>query len=391
MFVVFGIASLTPWNMFITAKDYFESKFRGSAYNIEHNFERFFQIGAICTDVIISLITVLLVQCVRIPILIYISNGIMLAGFIATTILAQMDSTSWPTEFFFVTEITFCLIAGSGAMYISAMWGITSAMSTIYTEAFLIGMTLAGILASVLNIITLSIPGVDFIAAGFWYFLSASFILILSLILFTKYQMTYYDVPKKEPANLSSELPLEDSKVSAGMRELTLKSLPFGYSTFCVLFVTFVMFPATLSGLESNTSSAVWSGKYFLPVSLFLTFNLGDLVGRFVARWRAFPGSKLIPWYTTGRFILVFLLLMCNVQDRAREPWFQHDAIPTFLVFIFAVTSGQVLTLALRYAPEVTTITTEKATIGTIMAFWGALGRVIGSLSTYIIVMILKI
>ena len=44
MFIVFGIASLTPWNMFITATAYFESKFNGSSPAIEENFTNYFQV-----------------------------------------------------------------------------------------------------------------------------------------------------------------------------------------------------------------------------------------------------------------------------------------------------------------------------------------------------------
>lgn len=389
MFLVFGIASLTPWNMFITATNYFEAKFNNSSPGIEENFPNYFQTGAICVDVLVSFSAVPLVQRFSPVKLIYVANTIMLVMFAITSVLAKVDSRTWSLAFFIITEISFCIMCGGGALYISTMWAITSAMNTIYTEAFLIGMSTAGIIASILTIITLSIPGVDFVGAGFWYFVAATVILLLSLLLFSQFHLYYYQQDR------TPESPSPDPSISTSLKSPLMKlvkdTLPQGYACFCVLYFTFIMFPAVLSTLEScGDPDSLWAKRYFLPVSLFLVFNVGDLIGRLVARLVEFPGRALIPWYTTGRVMFVILLLMCNLQPRSLPVWFSDDIAPSVLVFLFAVTSGQVLTLCLRYAPEVSAERADKLTVGTIMGVHGALGRVLGSLSTYVVFMVLK-
>ena len=386
MFVMFGIASLTPWNMFITATSYFEAKFNGSSTAIQNNFPNYFQTGAICVDVIVSFLAVYLVREFSPAKLVYVANFIMLSMFAVTSVLARIESSSWALEFFILTEVLFCIMCGGGALYISTMWAITSAMNSIYTEAFLWGMSTAGIIASVLNIITLSIPGIDFVGAGFWYFIAAIIILLISLGLFYQFQRHYYQ--ESDPFD-SSEFSI--SSLKSPLSKLIRDTLPQGYCCFCVLFITFIMFPGVLSSLESTASpQSLWASRYFLPVSLFLVFNVGDLIGRLTARVIEFPGRALIPWYTTGRGVFVLLMLMCNLQPRSLSLWFADDVTPTVLVFLFAATSGQVLTLCLRFAPEASEDKMDKQTIGTIMGVHGALGRVLGSLSTYIIFMVLK-
>lgn len=395
MFVVFGIASLAPWNMFITATAYFESKFNGSTPEIEENYQNYFQTGAICTDVVISFLTVPLVRFIKIPKLVYFSNSVMLGMFVLTAILAKVDSSTWARDFFLLTEVCFCTMCGGGAMFISTMWAITSSMDPIYIDAFLIGMTFAGIMAAGLTIITLSIPGIDFVGAGFWYFVAAAAILLLSLVLFSQFHCHFYQDSNTEVD--SGTLPVSSTTLSKTERtpihQLIRDTFPQGYSCFFVLYITFVMFPAVLSTMKSTADpESAWASRYFLPVSLFMIFNIGDLIGRLVARVVEFPGRRLIPWYTTARVVFVFLMVMCNLQPRSDSApvWFKHDVIPSTLVFLFAATSGQILTLCLRYAAEIGTSRADKATIGTIMGVHGAMGRVLGSLSTYIVFLAIR-
>lgn len=394
MFVVFGIASLTPWNMFITATAYFESKFKGSGQAIEQNFQNYFQTGAICTDVLMSFITVPLVRMVRIPRLVYFALSVMLAMFLLTSFLAHVDSSTWARDFFLLTEVSFCIMCGGGAMFISTMLAITSSLHPLYIDAFLIGLTLAGVIASVLNIITLSIPDIDFVGAGFWYFVGASAILTISIILFGIFHCRHYqdDYTKVRASPESDSSESDSTEIRTPFSELVRKTAPHGYSCFFGLYITFVMFPAVLSSLKSSSDNteSVWANRYFLPVALFLSFNMGDLLGRFVARMSEFPGRCFLPWYTTLRAVFVLLLLMCNLHPRVIPVWFSYDLIPATLTFFFACAGGQILTLSLRFGAEKGTTTADKATIGTIMGAHGALGRILGSLSTYIIFMIIR-
>ena len=391
MFVVFGITSLTPWNMFIAATAYFQDKFSGSTPDIEENFPNYFQTGAICMEVLVSFLAMPLVRYIPIPALIYTANALMLSMFGLTAILAKVDTSAWAEQLFFLTEVCFCVMCGSGALYISTMFAITSAMNPMYIQAFVIGLGSAGVIASLLNIIFLSIPGIDFVEAGFWYFSTAAVLLIFSMVLFSYFHRHHYQpLPKQTPAE-------EEEGDSAGLKtshssmfQLTKNTLALGYTIFFDMFLNFLLFPGVLSTLESKSTDPSWTSRYFLPVSLFLTYNVGCLVGTMLSRLIQFPSRGLIPWYATIRIVFVLLLVMCNLQPRSLPVWFQDDISPTIFLFLFAVTQGQVLPLSLQYASESGNSSREKASIGTIMGFHSAIGRIGGSLATYLIFMIIK-
>lgn len=390
LFVMFGIASVTPFFMFVTATSYFESKFNNSTPDIQQNYQNYFQTGAIITDVLFSFLTVPLARFIEIPRLVYFSNSVMLGMFALTAALAQVDSSTWALEFFYLTEAIFCVMSASSSIYISSIFAISSSSDPAYIFAFLVGHSLSGIIAAVLSIITLSIPGIDFVGAGFWYFLAAAVILLFSLIMFSMFHCHLNQADNtKEYQTLSGST----EEVKIPICRLIKDTLVHGYSCCFTRYITMLLFPAVLSTLKSTANSeSPWASRYFLPVSLFLVFNIGDLIGRFAARAVEFPGRRLNPWYTTARVVFVVLTVMCNLQPRSnRAPvWFKNDVIPTILVLLLSVTNGQIFTLCFKYAAEIGASKVDKAAIGTIMSVHAALGRVLGSLSTYIVFLALR-
>ena len=392
LFVMFGIASVTPFFMFVTATSYFESKFNNSTPDIQQNYQNYFQTGAIITDVLFSFLTVPLARFIEIPRLVYFSNSVMLGMFALTAAFAQVDSSTWAREFFYLTEAIFCVMSASSSIYISSIFAISSSLDPAYIFAFLVGHSLSGIIAAVLSIITLSIPGIDFVSAGFWYFVAAAVILLFSLVIFSTFHCHLNQADHtKEYRTLSGPDSSEEEKIP--IRRLIKDTLVHGYSCFFTRYITMLLFPAVLSTLKSTANPASpWASRYFLPVSLFLVFNVGDLIGRFAARAVEFPGRRLNPWYTTARVVFVVLTVMCNLQPRSNTApvWFKHDVIPTILVLLLSVTNGQVFTLCFKYAAEIGASKVDKAAIGTIMSVHAALGRVLGSLSTYIVFLALR-
>ena len=393
LFVVLGIASVTPFFMFVTATSFFESKFNNSTPDIQQNYQNYFQTGAIITDVLFSFMTVPLARFIEIPKLVYFSNSVMLGMFALTAALAQVDSNTWAREFFYLTEGIFCVMSASSSIYISSIFAISSSLDPVYIFAFLVGHSLSGIIAAVLSIVTLSIPGIDFVGAGFWYFVAASVILLFSLVLFTMFHchLNQTEKTRKQYQTMSGSDSTEGEKTP--ILRLLKDTLVHGYSCFFTRYITMLLFPAVLSTLKSTSNpESPWASRYFLPVSLFLVFNVGDLVGRFAARAVEFPGRRLNPWYTTARVVFVLLTVMCNLQPRSNSApvWFKHDVIPTILVLFLSVTNGQIFTLCFKYAAEIGVSKVDKAAIGTIMSVHAALGRVLGSLSTYIVFLALR-
>jgi len=427
VFLTFGIASLTPWNCFITATEYFEHKFNASSSaDIRENFPKYFQICGIVGDVATSLLCMIVVKYIKISTMVYFANVQMLVAFVVTTCLAKVDTDDWPNTYFAVTVTLFAMMCSGGAMYISAMFAMVSTMSSVCTDGFLVGMALAGLFASMLNIGTLSLPGTNSVEAGFWYFLIATIVLTIALGLFTVFQRSDMSYERLEsefsntrtaesspgPESRASD-PLcetEDETVSEDVSDKKLVrssttgsaiSLPMTqlfraawqhiFSFFFVLLVTFTIFPGALSMLKSDAlPGTAWADKYFIPVSLFLVFNIGDCLGRILVSWVKWPSERFLIYYGLARIVFILLLVMCNLQPRSVDVWFSGDVWPTVLIFLFALTNGQVISLSMVYAPQCVQNKCDKAAIGTIQAFCSAIGRVTGSFLAFLAIAAIK-
>ena len=83
---------------------------------------------------------------------------------------------------------------------------------------------------------------------------------------------------------------------------------------FVNFMATLCVFPALTVLVQSVNPGNTWSDTYFIPVGCFLTFNVGDFVGRTLAGLVKFPkashfggGCMLIMAFLRLGFIPAFL------------------------------------------------------------------------------------
>jgi len=179
-----------------------------------------------------------------------------------------------------------------------------------------------------------------------------------------------------------------ESEHKMSLRELFKVTYKYSAASFFALFYTLAMFPAIMSNLKSSTqyTEGSWAGTYFLPVVVFLCFNLGDTLGRMTTTFLKWPGKNSIMSVSIARGVFIPLLLMCNIQPRSSPTvWFTSDFWPMILIFNFGWSNGHILSLAVSYAPQDVVGDGNKASIGTIKGVGGALGLVGGSLMVFII------
>lgn len=101
--------------------------------------------------------------------------------FIFTIILANIDSTSWPEIFFWLTMISAAIINMANGVYQGCVYGSAAQLPMKYTNAVTIGMNLSGTVASLLLILSIAIaPHPKQVAI--YFFSSAVFILLLCLL-----------------------------------------------------------------------------------------------------------------------------------------------------------------------------------------------------------------
>lgn len=98
--------------------------------------------------------------------------------FIITIILAIVDSSSWPREFFYTTMITVVIINIAGGIYQNSVYGLAGNFPSIYSNAVVLGTNISGTITSLIIIISIALsPNLKI--AAIYYFLTALFILLI--------------------------------------------------------------------------------------------------------------------------------------------------------------------------------------------------------------------
>jgi len=155
VFLIFGflgLASLLPWNFFITAKKYFDYKFRntslssdvpfdGPGYNtdMQVKFESYLSIVSNGTNLVFMFLTLLLVRHITVKTRIAVSTFLMIGIFVVTTALVKVDTDSWQEQFFILTlGLATCMSAFMSVLQGSVL-GLSAVFPPIYSQSAMIG------------------------------------------------------------------------------------------------------------------------------------------------------------------------------------------------------------------------------------------------------------
>ena len=388
--VLFGLASLLPWNLVITATGYFATKFaETNCTTIETGFPSYFQIGGIGSNVALSLSSIFLLKYVPIKPVLVTCNTLVLIILLAMTVMSKQSTVTWPMSFFVISNIIFCLACGASAVYISGMLAVASMLTPSAVKGFVLGQGSAGLFATVISIVTLSIPGADPVQAGFYYFLIATLSLGMSLVGYVFFSRLSF--VKNNTVEKEEEVEEDTGKLSAF--QLFMKIWKYCTAQLLTLLITLACFPAAMSSLKSTSADTAspWTTTYFLPVMTFLIYNIGDVLGRVTASVLPYPSKRFILPIAISRVIFIPLIYMCNLQPRTINVWFKSDVWPAVFNLLFSWTNGHIISLASAYAPDEVASKSDKSMVGTFSAFSCALGLVIGSLLVFPFLDILKI
>jgi equilibrative nucleoside transporter 1/2/3 len=185
IFLLFGIASLLPWNIFITATSYFvDFKLNtNESYNATYRKDFTFYIGIIgqTTNVLMNLLNILVSfggnPKNRIPYTIILCSIVI----IFHVALAIVDSSSWPLAFFILCAVSvFVMYIATGVMN-SCIYYVASIFPMEYLNAIILGTNLAGIFTTMMSIISKA-TSPNLRIAAIYYFLSAFVVLMMGFI-----------------------------------------------------------------------------------------------------------------------------------------------------------------------------------------------------------------
>eukprot|EP00939_MAST-03C_sp_MAST-3C-sp1_P003305 g3305.t1 len=398
LFFVMGLGVLFPWNAIITAVDYFDSIYPN--VGIELYFSVAYTWSLLLT-MVIMLIAKKSDENVK-----YVAIGYAVMLVILFLFLVVSEPPIW-------IAVLFSVLVGSGdAIAQSGLFALASE-TPAHGSAVMAGNGSAGLIVSILRLVTKSI----YIGTGdendALYKSSRIYFAICTVVISCSLAALYVSSKKRRSAErfvelknvstnpeqiatkdervaFSREIPPgevvnaredESSLISDISKRLAytagVASEPVT-SIFFVFFVTLSLFPGLIVEIESNDGLSDW-----FPIILITIFNLWDTVGRCmlsVTRIRRWVEAGVLKNGTSlilpSLFRAGFFPLICfAVSPR----WIRSDIVTSFVVAIFGISNGFLATSSIVVGPQLFTRSEDKDFVSVVLVFTLMLGLAVGA------------
>ncbi|CAN2387521.1 Solute carrier family 29 (nucleoside transporters) [Pristimantis euphronides] len=434
IFFMLGLGTLLPWNFFITATMYFDSRLAEPASDRiapsggDGNDSAFLNVSLTLGSNDTGMRAVepsrtalqrrfnnVMTLCAMLPLLIFtclnsilhrkISQNIRIAGslvaiflvFLLTAIFVKVEFS--PVTFFTLTMVKIVFINSFGALLQGSLFGLAALFPASYTAPIMSGQGLAGTFAAFSMICAIA-SGSAMEDSAFGYFITACVVILLALISYLALGKLefyrFYTVENLKNAAINSEqnnvelkkdLLQKGDHTDSGTSEkqsilhILRKIWVLALSVCLVFTVTIGIFPSVTADVKSTIAGNTEWEKYFIPVSCFLLFNLFDWAGRSLTSLVMWPGkdSILLPILVAARLVFLPLFMLCNVVPRNYLPvYLAHDAWYIIIMVFFALSNGYLASLCMCFGPKKVNVH-EAETAGAIMAFFLSLGLAFGA------------
>ncbi|XP_006893355.1 PREDICTED: equilibrative nucleoside transporter 2 [Elephantulus edwardii] len=425
-FFILGLGTLLPWNFFITAIPYFQTRLAGTNSTVgtlgtnhtapadPFNFNNWVTLLSQLPLLFFTLLNSFLYQCIPEAVRILGSLLAILLFFALTAALVKVDLS--PGPFFSITMASIWFINSFGAILQGSLFGVVGIMPSAYSTLFLSGQGLAGIFAALAMLLSMA-SGVDAQTSALGYFITPCVGILMSIMCYLSLhhlEFARYHLVKKpsqtptheletkaellqadekngipnSPQNAAlsvdldlekePEAPLQPEKPSllAVLQKIWLMAL----CLVLVFTVTLSVFPAITAMVTSSTGPGKWS-QFFNPICCFLLFNIMDWLGRSLTSYFLWPDedSRLLPLLVCLRFLFIPLFMLCHVPERSRLPvLFPQDAYFITFMLLFAISNGYLVSLTMCLAPR-QVLPHEREVAGALMTFFLALGLSCGA------------
>lgn len=392
-FLLCGLCTVFPWNVFITAKPYFDFKLQvNSTANLtqqyQNTLEVFFGIGSQVTGLLMQLVMTWLIHRISLSTRMYVPLLGMLLIFLCTAILAWFPVSDWVTIFFYFTIASVVFISVCAAIFQQSTFGLAGVFPKEFMHSTMIGQGVGGVAVSIFEIFVLLIIS-QYVISGFIYFFCAVLVIILTIFFFGAMIREPYAAPYLDHAAFedSTHVQSRGLKPTPPFLEIFIKICIPAVSVFLIFGVTLGSFPSVISLIESTSENDTWREKFFTPVVCFLLFNVWDFFGRTLS-FLQIPSEKhlwLLALLAVLRLAFYPLFAFCNIPSRAHTAvFFKHDVYPMIFVTLLGTSNGYLGSLSVMYGPKLVA-PEHQETAGAIMSFFLVFGLAMGSLSSLVV------
>jgi equilibrative nucleoside transporter 1/2/3 len=149
-------------------------------------------------------------------------------------------------------------------------------------------------------------------------------------------------------------------------------------AVFLNFTITLAVFPSITAKIRSTSgNSSRITNDLFIPMAVFINFNLFDLFGRSIAGWKTMFGPKTLVTPVLWRLIFIPALLLCEVEGSSLPHLLRNDAFPYLIIAFLALTNGFLGSLCMMYGPQLVS-PEESEFAGVFMAFSLSAGIAMG-------------
>ncbi|XP_052751243.1 equilibrative nucleoside transporter 1 [Galleria mellonella] len=322
--IIHGLGTLTAWNMFITAKDYFVDYKLVDAKNYAEHYLAYVGWASQIPNVVFNWMNIFVQFGGNLTTRIVWSLCIEVAIFVFTIILAMLDSKEWPEVFFWLTMLSVLLLNAFNAIFQNSVYGVAARLPPKYTGAVVLGSNICGTL-----VVFLSWSSGLFESkrtAAIYYFIAGMFVLLICFD-------TYFALPLNRFYRYHNTLQQRTLRVNPALAATNNEARPdprpgqpYGtilrqawvqiYNIFIVFFVTLAIFPSVHSDIKPVSMDLL--GDNFTMITCFLTFNLMAMIGNITASLWQFPTRRWLAVFTTLRLLFIPFFLACNYKADVR-------------------------------------------------------------------------
>lgn len=359
IFLLHGLGTLLPWNMFITAKSYFEDFKLGNNtvatdVNYRTNFMQNLGFASQIPNVLFNWLNIFVSFGGDLTSRIVYSIIGELIILLVTIVLAMVDSSEWPGVFFWTTMVCVVLLNVCNGIYQNTIYGIAASLPIKYTGAVVLGSNICGCFTSALILICQTFDSKR--TQAIYYFVTAILVLLLCFD-------TYFALPLNKFFRHYESLGQNSEKKSESKQPLKVpywqifkKASPQLLNIFLTFFVTLAVFPAIQSNVRRSDPDFAIDSDLFVLITCFSTFNVCAMLGSLTTSWVQWPKPRFLWLPVVLRLVFIPLFIMCNYvppdTTRSLTVYIDNDWIYWGLGALMAYTSGYLSSLGMMYAPQ---------------------------------------
>uniref|UniRef100_A0A336MBT2 CSON014882 protein n=1 Tax=Culicoides sonorensis TaxID=179676 RepID=A0A336MBT2_CULSO len=360
--VLHGIGTLTPWNMFITAKAYFVDYKLSKDYtdedsNYTANFLAYLGFASQIPNLLFNWLNVFVQMGGNLTTRIVWSLLFEVLLFVITVGMAMSDTSKIPGVFFWVTMATVVLLNMAGGIYQNSVYGMAAKLPIKYTGAVVLGSNISGSFAAIMSLLSTSFAE-SVRTAAIYYFITAMFVLLICFDTYfalplNKYYKYHEMLAEKEKQRV------ERAGFDSGRPpywKIFKDAFPQLFNVFLIFFVTLSVFPAVHSDIKQVDSDFFIPKDMFTTVTCFLTFNFCAMLGSLLTSWIKWPSPRYLVWPVVARLVFIPLFIFCNYHPlnitRVLPIYIENDYVYWAIAIIMSVSSGYLSSLAMMYAPS---------------------------------------